>query len=593
MTDNPLMVSTVDDAGNRVDQYADGTEHVSQPDGASITRHPNGTTTHIPPPPAPGEMPYEMRDWVADGPPVRDDNSIHIWHADREEITNVDGSIDIRYRDGRTVHHPATPMQGPIQPGMPRSHTVTGTDGSVLRIEPDGTRTYTHPQSFNPGTPPIVDNVPTIQRFRGDRPQVPPIVRVDPDGTQRAHDLDGTQHITDTDGVETTVPPKPLTDSQVRDIRQDLDGNNRFPVAPAGHMGDPEMFVHRDTGEVVIVKGDGTQVRHPGPPPYVFGPPDGDIAHKTTGQVHFEPDGSLVRPIELVSPNGSHGFGTLTTRPDGSTVFERPDHTIVFTAPDGSQPLLPRGAPPPPVIPSGPPPAPKPRGCSPPIIAAIGTILTLIGAGVVAGIALSDDPDEDTSLDVAERCADQLGLVVDPGEPVLIAQSCPSEDEDDEEATTTTESNGDDTGGGEGDTQVLVGEAAGLAETGTREPDPEVDVRASEVRIERSAAGDVFELHVQLFSDLDLAGGCFIVCTPPDPDSGDELCAFIDVGPTPITAPATVDVVIGAVSGDCDGSSPPASQTAQGQVTYTIGEDGTATGTLALGGADVPFTARP
>ena len=312
----------------------DGTTVTYHPDGRSVLRQggatqvaePNGTTTYIPPPPdtAAGELPYEMRPWGPTQGPVHDDNSIHVWHADREEITNVDGSIDIQYRDGRSVHYPATPMQGPIQPGMPRTHTVTGTNGSVLRIEPDGTRTYTHPPSQNPGIPPIVDNVPTIQRFAGDRPQVPPIVRVDPDGTSHAHDLDGTQHITETDGVETTIPPRPLTDSEVRDVRDQLGSGNRFPVAPAGHEGDPEMFVHRDTGEVVIVKGDGTQVRHPGPPPHAFGPPDRDIEYKTTGQVHFEPDGSLVRPIELVNPIGSHGFGTLTTRPDGSTSSSAP-----------------------------------------------------------------------------------------------------------------------------------------------------------------------------------------------------------------------------------------------------------------------------
>jgi hypothetical protein len=318
---------------------------------------------------------------------------------------------------------------------MPRSHTVTGTDGSILRIEPDGSRTYTHPPS--PGIPPIVDEVPTFQRHKDDPPQVPPIVRVDADGTRRAHDLDGTQRITETDGVETTIPPRPLSDWQVRDIRQGLDSGNRFPVAPAGHRGDPDMFVHRDTGEVVIVKGDGTQVRHPGPPPHAFGPAEGGIEHKTTGQVHFGQDGSLVRPIELVSPNGSHGYGTLATRPDGSHVFERPDGSILFTAPDGTQTELPRGAPPPPVVPPGPPPEPKPRGCSPPIIAAIGTILTLIGVGVVLGRNLADS-DEGELLEAAEDCA-ELGLAGDPGAPVLIAQSCP------EETTTTTEAPTTDT----------------------------------------------------------------------------------------------------------------------------------------------------
>jgi hypothetical protein len=581
MSDNPLMQSTVDEAGNRIDQYADGTEHVTFNDGSTTTTHPdgrrvqrargettitepNGTTTFIPRPPDParGELPYEQREWMPRQGPVHDDNSIHVWHADRVEVTHADGSIEIQHRDGRVVRHPAPPVQGPIQPGMPRTHTVTGTDGSVLRIEPDGRRTYT----YRPGMAPDV-----LPQQHGQFAPPPPIVRDGGDGTTRILEADGTQRIVE-DGVETVIPARPLRPEELERLRDSRVDPHRPGQAGAdtqtftvNRPGAPELLVSAASGDIEMVRDDGTQVRLQAPPPQAFGATEEGVRQRTQDAT-IGPDGSIIRKVDHVANRGDGervlGTSTLVTRPDGSHVLTRPDGTGLVTSPDGTQVELPRGAQPPP--PAG---QPTPldsnnKGCMKPAVLVVGAILVFLGTGAVVGSQLGGDDKEDVAAEVTTTTT--------------------------QETTTTTEGTDDDSGGGA--TQVLVGEAAGLAEPGSTVVDPSAEVRASEVRIERTAAGDVFELHLQLFTDLDL-GECFITCRPADANSGDELCAFIDVGPVPVTVPATVDVVI--TGGSCGASGSGETQTAPAQVAYTVGEDGVATGTLSLGGADVPFTAFP
>lgn len=390
---NPVVQSTVDDQGARVDQHADGTEQVSFQDGSTLTTHPDGrrvvrrdgettvtapdgtsTFTPRPPDPARGEVPFELRPWMPTQGPVHDDNSIHVWHDDRVEITRADGSVEIQHRDGRIVQHPAPPpVQGPIQPGMPRVHTVTGTDGSVLEIHPDGRRTFTR----RPG-----ETTDQLSDVRGLVPPAPPLVRPEGDATH-VYEADGTQRIVE-DGIETVIPPRPLTEQEVDDLRA-VD-----PGAPSQQG--PDTIRARDTrpgGEHVVgatgsiddVRADGTQVHVPAPPPEVYGPVDAGVVHRTN-HAGVGPDGSIVREVEVVrrTATGEEDLGTATlvSRPDGTHVFTRPDGSTVVT--DA------RGAPAP------------PKGWGRPAVAAIGAvvgvILVLVGIAVISG---GDDGDGDVS----------------------------------------------------------------------------------------------------------------------------------------------------------------------------------------------------
>jgi hypothetical protein len=385
---------TVSRAGDQAIRWPNGTSRITTAEGLETTYFPDGTSIGRggPRPPAP-----TLGDMRSRGQSVTDDHSVHVYrHDGTHEQTFADGAVQVTASDGSWIWRPPpAPVVPP--PGEPWTLKVTGTDGSVLEVDPYGHRTFTHPN----GGP--RDSLP-----QGRPPQ--PIVTHDADGTKHEHGADGTHTIIEDhhgQEIRTVIPAKPVDAFRLDEVLPrdgGMHGDWWENKMPDGSI----QRTHQD-GRIEVLRPDGTHVDFPSTP--VAGLPPGvapgteqipgqpePTSHIQSGSV--DPDGTVRRSLY---PNfgltGTERPRDLISYPDGSHIFTDKDGTVTVTDPDGQQTQFPSGTP-----------TPSTKGISPWLAGAVGTVLVAIAAGI--GTARSGD-----------------GAAVGPTKPVTSSTVVPSTSE--------------------------------------------------------------------------------------------------------------------------------------------------------------------